>query len=309
MDTTRFDALTRTLSRAPTRRSALQTLLALAATLSLGAIDTPETSGKSKKPECRQPGDCRKPTNPCKKATCERHKCEAKKRPNGTRCNGGRCCGGACCRRCCARGTCKSGDTKEFCGTGGRACDTCTGDEVCTPDGCVTPPCGEPGGPCRVFVASTIFSGDFNGLDGANATCQAFADGADLNGSFRAWLSTSGSSPSTDATFTKASGPYRLLDGTKIADGWDDLIDGSLQAPINITQAGEELAGQHSVWTGTKADGTAETNNCFGWQSSEMDVYGGVGATDQTDDGWTSLGLIACQFPQPKLYCFEQQQA
>jgi len=43
----------------------------------------------------------------------------------------------------------------------------------------------------RVFITSTVFTSDLGGLEGADATCQNLADAAALDGTFKAWLSSS----------------------------------------------------------------------------------------------------------------------
>jgi hypothetical protein len=81
-----------------------------------------------------------------------------------------------------------------------------------------------------VFVTSTLYQASFGGLEGADAVCQSHAAAVDLPGTFRAWLST------RDVTaaerLTHAAVPYVRTDGTTIADDWDDLVDGTLAAPI-----------------------------------------------------------------------------
>lgn len=47
--------------------------------------------------------------------------------------------------------------------------------------------------------------------------------------------------------------PVFLLDGTRVADGFDDLWDGDLLAPINVNQFLMKL--ETHVWTGSQDDG------------------------------------------------------
>lgn len=50
--------------------------------------------------------------------------------------------------------------------------------------------------------------------------------------------------------------PIYLLDGvTKVADGASDMWDGSLDAPINLTEAAGSPVGTLDVWTGTNSAG------------------------------------------------------
>ena len=83
--------------------------------------------------------------------------------------------------------------------------------------------CGE-GGPCRVFVTSTEYGGIIGGLTGADTICQQLAEASNLSGTYKAWLSDSTDSPST--RFVRSTGPYQLVDGTRIAANWTSLTDG-----------------------------------------------------------------------------------
>ena len=49
--------------------------------------------------------------------------------------------------------------------------------------------------------------------------------------------------------------PIYLIDGSKIADNYTDLWDGSVDHSIDITQFGDSIS--VSVWTGTRPDGGA----------------------------------------------------
>ena len=107
-----------------------------------------------------------------------------------------------------------------------------------------------------VFITSESFNGDLGGLKGADDKCQAEADApASIvpSGTYMAWLSDGSNSPNT--RFTKSSHPYVLPDGTKIAENYSDLTDGSIQNFINIDPAGNTV-GVNRIWTGTNEDGT-----------------------------------------------------
>ncbi|UCF47349.1 MAG: hypothetical protein JSU89_09230, partial [Myxococcales bacterium] len=106
--------------------------------------------------------------------------------------------------------------------------------------------------PSRIFVTDTTQDAALGGIVGADGLCAAQAAAASLQGDFRAWLSTS-SSPVGDR-FAQSGGPYVLVDGTRIADNWGDLTDGSIQAPINLDANGLTRGGD--VWTGTLPDGS-----------------------------------------------------
>ncbi len=93
-----------------------------------------------------------------------------------------------------------------------------------------------------VFVTSAVFDGNLGGLAGADAKCQAAADGPASvvpSGTYLAWLSDGTDSP--DTRFTKTAHPYLLPDGTKIAEDFFDLTDGSILHAIDIDPTGKPL--------------------------------------------------------------------
>jgi hypothetical protein len=162
--------------------------------------------------------------------------------------------------------------------------------------------CGA-GGPCRVFVTSTEYGGILGGLLGADAICQQLADGRKLGGTYKAWLSDSTASPST--RFVRSTGPYQLVDGTRIAANWTSLTDGSLRVPINLTESKNTVTGSDLVWTHTLVDGTAAPSDehCGEWKVATGS--GGRGTAAYADSNWTQSGSAACNTGQ-HLYCFQQ---
>ena len=117
---------------------------------------------------------------------------------------------------------------------------------------------------CAVFVTSTTHTGNLGGLDGADAICQARAkSGPAAPGTYKAWLSTACQSRRR-LRLTHATVPYRLVEGTQVAGDWDDLTDGTLDAPINRDQGGLLLP-ISQVWTGTAADGSFAGSDCVAW--------------------------------------------
>jgi hypothetical protein len=153
----------------------------------------------------------------------------------------------------------------------------------------------------RVFVTATLHNGDLGGLDGADQICASQASGAELEGEFKAWLSTGTSSAAERLTHSVV--PYVLVDGTVVANDWDDLIDRSLAAPINLDARGVPRGGD--TWTGTLAIGDAYTQgDCAAFTSGS----GGMalcGSTGSIDAGWSQSATPACSTAL-RLYCFEQ---
>ncbi len=187
---------------------------------------------------------------------------------------------------------------------------------------CESPPGEDPQEPVDnkvVFVTSQTFSGNLGNFAGADAKCQAAAEAAGLSGSFKAWISgrpdwtgNGGGTQNVAQRMTHSSSPYVLTTGTKVADDWADLTDGSLDHGIDRDENGATASG--SVWTNTKTDGDAfdHRRDC-GPGGSQSDVWG---SADQFESGhfgtagdsgatWTTNTNTGCN-NSFRLYCFEQ---
>jgi hypothetical protein len=219
----------------------------------------------------------KKPCPPCKKR--KKGKCKATL-PDGT---------------ACASGTCREGE--------------CVASPVSPPSPPPPPPtvapvCGQ-GGPCLVFLSSSLHDPDFGGLSAGDAICQNLATAAGLSGRFKAWLSDSTGAASS--RFVPSSGPYKLVNGTTIATNWDDLRDGELRAPINVTETGGDAGGWFGVVTGTQPNGAAGTANCANWTTASAPATGVIGVATTVDERWTAYGAAPCENEQSfHLYCFQQ---
>jgi hypothetical protein len=173
------------------------------------------------------------------------------------------------------------------------------------------------GAPRLVFVTSESVSGDFAVAASPDYLCNHLAalagllrtfpinlGGEYMQPRFRAWV-PAGALGVADRLY-KSTGPYQRLDGVTIAYGWDDLVDGTLLAPISLTEQGATVG--TLVWTGTYPGGAAG-QDCAGWT-------GGAGAsavfghTSSVDGEWTTAKNGG---PHPdgdcsrahSLYCFE----
>jgi hypothetical protein len=222
---------------------------------------------------------------------------------------------------CCANdGSCQDGDSSFYCGPDGGVCVECTGvDEVCIEGACAVPACGEFGGPCLVFVTSTASNGNLGGLGGADGTCQDLADAAELPGAYMAWLSTALVNPSN--RFVRAQGPYRLVNGVKVAESYFDLTTQKaggnyLSSPINVTETGEFIsnAAQAAAWTFTLPSGQSGSSipsvgNCLDWTTGAGGVFGAFGNVSSSGAPWTDGGGVQCNnfnLSPFRLYCFQQ---
>ncbi|MFC1730257.1 MopE-related protein [candidate division KSB1 bacterium] len=162
-----------------------------------------------------------------------------------------------------------------------------------------------------VFVTFSGYSGDLGGMEGADQICMQEASGNTfLAGKvFKAWLSDN-TIDARDRLFHYDK-PYKTLDGTLIAEDWNDLVtldDGTnyLKNPINVDASGRTPQVPELVWSSTYPDGTwTGSGHCGGW--ADHTLKGQVGMRSRTDDGWSVWGLGDCNSPpQPHLYCFEQ---
>ena len=153
----------------------------------------------------------------------------------------------------------------------------------------------------RIFVTNTVQNANFGGIAGADELCAAQAADADLEGEFMAWLSTRSSSVSE--RLTRASGPYVLVDGTMVANDWDDLVDGSILVPINLDANGGLRTGD--VWTGTLATGASYPGDDCAAFTSGSDGIALCGASASTTATWTENITPSCS-TQLRLYCLEQ---
>ncbi|MFO7562977.1 MAG: hypothetical protein R6X02_10075 [Enhygromyxa sp.] len=160
-----------------------------------------------------------------------------------------------------------------------------------------------------VFLTSQPQKGAMGGLEGADGWCKELANSAGLEGDFKAWLSTAQLGPAS--RMAHFSGPYRLLDGTLVANGWADLTDGSLAHPIDLDETGAPVSSAyvcqgHEVWTNTKADGTPRSNlDCNAWQ--ETTGTSNTGRYTEIDASWTASTCVSvdCAASLP-IYCVQQ---
>lgn len=115
--------------------------------------------------------------------------------------------------------------------------------------------------------------------------------------------------------------PYKLVNGTTIANNWSDLVDGQLSNPITHDEKGNQIASptlKKEVWTGTRYDGSKGFNRtgsqyyCDKWSSTVagiQGIFGYAGATQSTmvniGSAWTGASLTSCD-QSFRLYCVEQ---
>ena len=162
------------------------------------------------------------------------------------------------------------------------------------------------GGPIKkAFITSTSYNGNLGGLAGADQKCQTQANLVGLSGTWKAWLSDS--NVSAGSRLTHNTGQYRSVNGSLIANNWNDLTDGSLASAINSNESGN-VRNAGWVWTHTLKDGSIDMNDnnnnpCGNW--STTNGGGSTGDSSRSDSGWTTFGGTSCTSNTP-LYCIEQ---
>ncbi|MFN8663138.1 MAG: hypothetical protein U0075_14720 [Thermomicrobiales bacterium] len=256
---------------------------------------------------------------------------------DGQVCAGGVCDGGACvaCSAsnpcpsgCCdpATGTCVADcPSCQICDSGVCAADPSLQRQVCAGSGATTSICcngvccdgccdGEGTcGACLAFVTGDPrFTAILGGLDGADAICQTRADANTLPGTYAAWLSIGDGPNESPASgrFRHSGQPYTRLDGVTIADDWADLISGSLDAPLNVSETGTAAGPGTTVWTNTRADGTTGGDDpgadCLDW-STMSGIPGNVGDIGYSSAQWTERSSNVLCWVLSRLYCFQQE--
>jgi len=173
----------------------------------------------------------------------------------------------------------------------------------------------------KVFVTSGAFTGNLGGLDGADARCQSAADKAGLGGSYLAWLSTtSGPIVGQPASgplhrFVRHHVPYVRPDGVRVADHFGDLVDGTLDNPINVDEFGATVFSDTGAWSSTVANGAPvgignpAQNTCNNWTTDDVlataSFTASIGAVDFS---WSAPGIssgVQC-VQRYRLICVEQ---
>lgn len=181
-----------------------------------------------------------------------------------------------------------------------------------------TPRMGPAPGQKRVFVTSSLYSGNLKvegqaatGLEGADNLCRTAAAAANLGGTWKAWLSA-GVPAATVTMSTNAVdriaevGPWYRLDGSKAFNNKANLMTAPL-VPLDRDENGRPIPGSSSlqVWTGTSAGGRWSGTDCDQWTSGFANRSGTAGLATSADQMWTDGAHGNCGSGL-RLYCFEQ---
>ncbi len=165
----------------------------------------------------------------------------------------------------------------------------------------------------RVFVSSKTYTGDLkgagagvSGAEGADKLCNALATAAALGGTWKAWISVTGTKA---ASRLSEVGGWHLVGAGGAAGGvvFADLGATTLAAAraINRTESGGDVVGMvYPVWTGTLENGTVG-ETCADWTSAAAAKSGTRGASNGTI-GWTEHAAPGSCDEKKAIYCFEQ---
>jgi hypothetical protein len=142
-------------------------------------------------------------------------------------------------------------------------------------------------------VTKAKFGADLGGVAGADFKCwgQAMLSPLTAGREWKAWISESQYN-CPYVTFIRSKTRYELVDGTKIADNFQYLIDGNLDDTIFKNQYG-------GTWI--------SNGHCDGWTSADASAGGGyVGHSTYKDFWWTAMANQPCESGDLPIYCFEQ---
>jgi hypothetical protein len=154
----------------------------------------------------------------------------------------------------------------------------------------------------RAFLSEKSFM-PASGIAGADAVCAAEAGGAGLAGTFLALLATTDASAAS--RFDDAPGANWLrMDGVAIgAAGVGPFSGALLNAPLNLTLAGEYIANE-AVVTGAERPRDPSINSnasCANWVDGLANAN--IGSPSRVDR-WFFDGGVSCSYPG-RVYCFE----
>lgn len=159
----------------------------------------------------------------------------------------------------------------------------------------------------KIVFAADVENGNLGGIDGADLICNTQASAAGLPGEYKAWITGTDPSNTPASRFNKADIPYGRTDGIIIANNWDDLVDGTLLAPINVDENGNPVPDPPSyAFTNTTDAGEHGGGpSCGNWDLTVG--LGRKGIISATNSDWTYTGPphAPCGSNQ-YIYCFQQ---
>ena len=157
----------------------------------------------------------------------------------------------------------------------------------------------------KIFVTSIVYTGSLGGTLGADGKCATRAFEGNLPGTFKAWLSTTGTDDAK-TRLTHSTGAYVRVDNVIVANDWAQLASGTHQAAIEIDEKNAKVPASSAVWSNTAPDGTSRgADHCLQWASASNGQKGAYGFADAKNSNWTNGAVSDC-LQQARLYCVEQ---
>jgi Collagenase NC10 and Endostatin len=156
-----------------------------------------------------------------------------------------------------------------------------------------------------IFVSSETYTGNLDGLNGADLKCNELASNAGLPGTYKAWLSDS--QTAAGDRIVQSEVPYiRPGDENIIADNWADLVDGRIGSVISNDEHGDVVQGNAYAWTNTNTNGTRVSENsfftCDDWDDTTSYAWTGMVYHLTV---WTKIINKSCS-ESHHLYCVQQ---
>lgn len=154
----------------------------------------------------------------------------------------------------------------------------------------------------RLFVTNSQWTGNLNGLFGANQKCATAASTASLSGTWKAMLSI----PTVEVKDNiQINGPVTLMDNTRvIAQDVTELWGGLLYTSPNMHEDGTWNVGYYT-WTGSDFQGRAMNEHCNFWTSTTS--IGAIGNPNNTHNWWMMDSQYTSCSESHSLYCIDGQ--
>jgi hypothetical protein len=138
-----------------------------------------------------------------------------------------------------------------------------------------------------IFTTIGVHQGDFGGISGGDAICQAEATAAGLTDTYVSFISTSASNA---IDRIKIDGPVYNLAGDIVEDSIADFYSSPHDNAVDYNSTGA-LAPTVNVWTGTGSSGVISTTNCTDFTTTAVTGRYGIVSSEST---WASSNHIAC---------------
>jgi hypothetical protein len=196
--------------------------------------------------------------------------------------------------------------------------DAAPADDRTTPDDAPAPidgggeagprPCPDPAVDASLaFTTALQLNPDFGGAAGADLRCAEAAIDGGLSGTFRAWISSDGTSAASRIVDPDPARPILLVGSPSavIVACAAKLRDGALAHAIDRNQRGANVNTGEQVWTGTSADGGLVTDaGCRDWTAT-IGVAGVIGDPHSVSSAWTDTLLLKDCGGNARIYCIQ----